>query len=264
MAELTSFGYRSGTSVLHALDVRFKLVFLIVFSIVCIHLDFLALGTLSLLVIYLFIPSRMPLKSIFKELRYFFIILLVVFVARVLTTDGVPALDIRVLVISRQGLYQGTLICWRLVVIVLFGVLFVATTRASEIKSAIEWFLKPIPFVAEKRVATMLSLIMRFLPVIVYQARETAEAQKARGVENRKNPIYRITKLAIPILRRMFENADKLIVAMEARCFCEMRTDPELSCNPKDWFMFLFVIAFCVLLLIINFYELDPFFHRFA
>ena len=219
MAELTSFSFRSDTSVLHALDVRFKLVFLIVFSIVCIRLDFLALGTLSLLAFYLIIPSRLPLKSVCKELRYFFIMLLVVFVARALTSAGAPILDLQVLVISRQGLYHGALICWRLVVIVLFGLLFVSTTRASEIKSALEWFLKPIPFIAEKRVATMLSLIMRFLPVILNQARDTADAQKARGVENRKNPIYRMTKLALPFLRRMFENADKLIVAMEARCF---------------------------------------------
>jgi energy-coupling factor transporter transmembrane protein EcfT len=119
----------------------------------------------------------------------------------------------------------------------------------------LEWFLKPIPFISEKRVATMLSLIMRFLPVILNQARDTADAQKARSVENRKNPIYRMTKLAIPLLRRMFEDADKLIVAMEARGYNETRTDPELSCNPKDWFIFLFVIGFCVLLFLIDFYQ---------
>jgi biotin transport system permease protein len=71
----------------------------------------------------------------------------------------------------------------------------------------------------------MIGLIMRFVPVILDQAKETSKAQRVRGVENRKNPVYRLIKLAIPLIRRTFESADKLAVAMEARCYSENRTD---------------------------------------
>ncbi|PQP33481.1 energy-coupling factor transporter transmembrane protein EcfT, partial [Desulfobacteraceae bacterium SEEP-SAG9] len=86
-----------------------------------------------------------------------------------------------------------------------------------------------------KKVAVMMSLMMRFVPVIFNQAKETLDAQRARGVENRKNPVYRLTKFTVPLIRRTFENAEKLAVAMEARCYSDRRTDPELASTRKDW-----------------------------
>jgi len=90
---------------------------------------------------------------------------------------------------------------------------------------------------------------MRFIPVILNQAKETAEAQRARGVENRKNPVYRLTKLGIPLIRRTFENADRLIVAMESRCYSENRTDPELMSTPRDWVALLIITTLCFLMI---------------
>jgi energy-coupling factor transporter transmembrane protein EcfT len=246
MAELTFFSYHPGRSLLHKLDIRFKMIALVFLSFACMNAYFATLSALSFLTIGLIAHACLPLKSVFKELRYFFILLGVVFLARVLSTPGTPIVQLSLITLSGQGLFSGIIVCWRLLVIVLLGLLFVSTSRPSQIKSAVEWFLKPVPFVSGTRVATMLSLIIRFLPEILYQARETAEAQKARGLGNRKNPIYRLKKLGIPLLRRIFENADKLVVAMEARCFCEKRTDPELSAVPKDWLILLLVGIFCI------------------
>ena len=150
-----------------------------------------------------------------------------------------------------QGITNGILVCWRLALIVILGFAFISTTPPSAIKAAVQWFLKPVPFIPEKKVAVMMGLILRFVPVILDQARETAEAQKARGVENRKNPVYRLIKLSFPILRRTFERADNLVLAMEARCFIENRTDPELVTQKRDWVALMAVCCLCVLLTIL-------------
>jgi energy-coupling factor transporter transmembrane protein EcfT len=251
MAELTSFSFRSGTSLLHQLDVRCKMVLLVFFSMACMHAGFLALGVFTPLVIYLIINACLPLKSVFKEIRYFFVLLAGVFAARVLTASGAPILTFYFVTLSRHGIYDATLVCWRLLLIVLLGLLLVATTRSSQIKVAVEWFLRPVPFFSGRRTATMLSLIMRFVPVILNQARQTAEAQKARAVENRKNPIYRLKYLGIPLLRRAFEDADKLVVAMEARCFSDRRTDPRLAAGLKDWITLSAGSLFCILIILL-------------
>ena len=81
----------------------------------------------------------------------------------------------------------------------------------------------------------MMGLILRFVPVIFNQAGATAAALKARAVENRKNPVYRLTKFGFPLMRRIFERADDLVIAMEARGFTENRTDPELAASKRDW-----------------------------
>lgn len=251
MAELTAFGYFSGNSLLHSLDSRFKLLFIAVLSLVSLNLNFAALGIISILLLGFIIYSRLPLYAMFKELRYFFILLAFVFVARALSTGGDPLLDFKLFTVSHQGLLAGMLVCWRLALVVLLAFTMITTTRPSDIKAAVQWYLKPIPFIPEKKVAIMMGLILRFVPVIFDQAAETAEAQKARCVQNRKNPVYRLIKLGFPLLRRTFERADDLVAAMEARGFTENRTDPQLVSHRRDWIALCVVICMCLAVIVL-------------
>jgi len=245
MAELTAFSFQPGTSLLHKLDVRFKLLFLILISLVSLGGGFTGLGVLTGLVTALSIHSRLPLKSGFREFRFFLIFLVLILAARMLTTPGTAIIEFKSFAITRSGLISGVLICWRMVIIAFVGFLFVLTTPSCEIKAAVEWFLKPVAFIPGKRIATMMGLIARFIPVILNQAKETAEAQRARCVENRRNPLYRIVRLGVPLIRRTFEQADRLIVAMEARCYSENRTDPDLSATRTDWIALLIISFIC-------------------
>jgi len=251
VAELTAFGYFSGNSLLHSLDSRFKLLFIAVLSLVSLNLNFAALGIISILLLGFIIYSRLPLYAMFKELRYFFILLAFVFVARALSTGGDPLLDFKLFTVSHQGLSAGMLVCWRLALVVLLAFTMITTTRPSDIKAAVQWYLKPIPFIPEKKVAIMMGLILRFVPVIFDQAAETAEAQKARCVQNRKNPVYRLIKLGFPLLRRTFERADDLVAAMEARGFTENRTDPQLVSHRRDWIALCVVICMCLAVIVL-------------
>ncbi|MGD9301377.1 MAG: energy-coupling factor transporter transmembrane component T [Desulfobacterales bacterium] len=252
MAELTSFGYFPGESVLHKLDPRFKLLFIITLSLICLNLYLISLSFFTALLLTLIIYARLPLVSGFKELRHFFVLLVFVFVARVLSADDGVLMDLFFFSISRQGLYDGLLICWRLAFIVLLGFTLISTTRPPQIKAAVQWFLKPVALVPEKKVALMMGLILRFVPVIFDQARETAEAQKARCVHNRKNPVYRLIKLGFPLIRRAFERADDLVAAMEARGFTENRTDPDLAASRRDWVALTVVGSLCGIILLLQ------------
>ena len=243
MAELTSFCFQSGTSVLHRLDVRFKIIFVILISLVSLSGEFMGLGILSVLLTALILHSRLPLKSAISEFRFLFILLLLILMARMLTTPGRPFIEVASIAITVPGLLSGIQICWRLTIIVLLGFLFVFTTRSSEIKAAVEWFLKPFGFLPAQHIATMMGLIVRFIPVILNQAKETVQAQRARCVENRKNPYYRLVRLGIPLIRRTFEQADRLIVSMEARCYSENRTEPALCASRQDWIALLILIV---------------------
>ena len=88
MAELTAFSFHPGTSLLHKLDVRFKLLFLILISLVSLAGGFTGLGILTGLVTALIIHSRLPLKSGFNELRLFMVFLLLILAARMFTIEG--------------------------------------------------------------------------------------------------------------------------------------------------------------------------------
>lgn len=250
MAELTAFGFRPGRSILHGIDVRFKLLFLVLISLASLKAQVPSLSILTLVLAVVLLRSGLGFRSSLKEFRYVILLLALIFVARAFSTPGSAVIEFKWIAFTREGLYDGAVVCWRLMVVIMTGLTFVLTTRPSEMKAGVEWLLNPFPLIPAKRIATMMSLIVRFIPVIFEQARETSDAQRARGVENRKNPVYRLKMFGIPLMRRTFEKADKLAVAMEARCYSENRTDPELSSGIRDWIALVGVVCLCLIIIL--------------
>jgi energy-coupling factor transporter transmembrane protein EcfT len=243
-------GFHAGNSVLHQLDVRFKLLFLIVISLSSLNAFIPSLVLLTLVLMVVLNHTGLSLKVALKDLRYVLLLLLFVFMARSLSVPGSSVVEFKGVTVTREGLYEGAMVCWRLVIVIMTGLSFVLTTRSSEIKAAVEWMLKPFPWIPAKRIAIMMSLVVRFIPIIFEQVKKTMDAQRARGVENRKNPVYRLKMFSIPLMRRIFERADKLVLAMESRCYSENRTDSLLSSGVKDWIALIGVVCLCLIIII--------------
>jgi energy-coupling factor transporter transmembrane protein EcfT len=246
MAALTAFSYRKGFSIVHSLDARFKLLLLVIIGASGLKASPAGLLLLFVLVLSGLIHAGIRLRDLFKELRFFFCFLLIVVAIRAVSADGTGLIKVYDISLSTGGLKEGLLVCLRLLLIALSGLLFVATTRMLEIKAVIEWILKPFPFVSGSRISTMTGLMMRFIPVILEQAKETSDAQKARCIENRKNPLYRMIKFAVPLLGRTFDNAGRIAIAMEARCYSDIRTGYKLSSKKNDWMVLFMVILICM------------------
>jgi energy-coupling factor transporter transmembrane protein EcfT len=227
MAELTGFGYRPSTTLLHQLDSRGKLIALLVFSALSMQAEPVPLAVLSAILALGVILLGMRPLAVFREFRLFLVFLVLIFLAQSLTTPGIPVFPDGVLrqffPVTRQGAIRGSMFCWRLFTVAGIGLIFTASTKTRDIRFAVSWFLKPVPFFPEQRIATMISLLIRFLPEILRQARECRDAQRARCVELRKNPVFRAVRLILPLLRSIFERADKLSLAMQARGYSENR-----------------------------------------
>ena len=254
MAGLTDSFPEPEASPVHRMDPRFKLFFLALLSVSSVNASLLGLLLLFFLQLFAFVQSRIPAGAFARELRYFAVFLFFVFLARALTTPGEKFFQAGLLSVifpvGPHGLRAGALAAFRLFLVVMLGFLFVNATPPSKVRAAVAWYLRPVPFVPEKRVASMMALLVRFLPLIVQQARETSDAQKARGVENRKNPVYRLVKLAIPMLRRTFLRADELVLAMEARGYDEDRSMPRLDAAKSDWLALAILVPICYMLLL--------------
>lgn len=238
MAELRKNPYRSGLSALHRLDVRMKLALLAAASLVCLRLEFAALGLLALTALALGFGCRRELQARPGEIGWLACLLLLVFAARALSTEGEPQFSMGTVAVTREGLREGALACLRLGLVFALGAVFLATTRSSRVRAAIHWFLRPLPWIPAERVATMLGLLLRFLPLIREQTALTADAQRARAVENRRNPVYRLVRFGLPLMRRLFVTTDQLVLAMDARCYSESRTGPGLAAGREDWTVF--------------------------
>ena len=235
MAELSAFGFRPGTSVFHRLDPRFKLAGVMVLGLATFRAGPIELALGSLLLFWSVRRAGLPLGRAVFELRFLALLLLMVFAARALGSPGEVVWRLAGMGVSREGMVEGGLICWRLVILTLTGLVMTATTRTSQIRAGVQALLGPMPGIPAQRIATAMGLVMRFVPMILGLVMEISQAQKARGVENRKNPVYRTRCLALPLLRRSVQKADRLAMAMAARGYCEERTTEDLKAGASDW-----------------------------
>jgi energy-coupling factor transporter transmembrane protein EcfT len=246
-----AFGFRHNDTLLHQLDARIKLAGLVGVSIVTIHAGMSALILAFLVALLLLILAKnSPLRCLYG-MKWYLLLLACVLLTRALTTPGDPLIESFWLPATHQGVVIGLLFAGRLLVIALFALVVTFTTRPSHIRSAVEWFLRPIPGIPHRQVATMIGLLVRFIPVILTQAAELDLALRARGIDNRRNPLRRITFLGMPLLRRTFVTADRLASAMEARCYGVHGTARQWQMTARDWSALGFLGVFCFMLAVL-------------
>lgn len=234
MAGLSIFAYRSGETLLHRLDPRTKLMVLFLANGLFIGSGYAVLAAISLAVAFTLHHLGISLPSLLYRTRVFLVFLLFIFLSRAVFIPGSTVFEFGLLRFSSEGISSGLAYCWKLAVILYAGIVFIASTTATQIRLSLEWFLKPFPFVPERRVGVMIGLLVRFLPLMVEKAADISDAQKARGVEKRKNPVYRLVSFSLPFMRSVFRTADELVIAMEARCYSEHRTNPPLRFGKRD------------------------------
>ena len=112
MSELTIFGYRHGASALHRIDVRFKIIFLIMVSLASIKANAWALFVLTFVLTVMFMQVGLSVKSTFKALCYVFVLLVFIFLARVFSSTGSPVFEFSGISVAREGVYDGATVCW--------------------------------------------------------------------------------------------------------------------------------------------------------
>ncbi len=246
MAAINIFHYLPGNSVIHRIDTRIKLVCMIMLSITTSLMgrvwDYLFLTIILLLFFWL---SGMPVPRLLKELKYFHLLILMIIGIQAFSLPPAPGAFIPIPGFTLAGLKSGLLLGWRLVVIVIICLLFTGTTQISSLRRAVEWFLHFIPGLPAARIGTMFSLTFVIIPLIFDRAAEISDAQKARCVSGRKNPWQRISFMVFPLLRRTFEQADEMAMAMESRCYSEVYRKTAMKTSGYDWMALGFTALVC-------------------
>jgi len=149
------------------------------------------------------------------------ILLFILFLFQSLFTPGLRLHSFPWLPVSKEGLLLGGLTCWRLGLILGYAVLFTAVTRPRELRDALIWILKPVPFLPERRIGLMVSLTLRFFSRTLDQVEEVRLAHQARLGDQNKNPIRKAKFLALPILRRSIFEVEDVTFALAARGYRE-------------------------------------------
>ena len=249
MGQLNAFTYVESNSFVNALDVRYKLVCMSFLSLATLKGSLPVLALITAIILGAAANLRIRPVPLLSALKPFFFLLALVFISRSLTTPGETVLGVWGITATRQGVVAGIIVSWRFFLVMMLGIIFSKSTKPTRVKGAVQWFLRPVPFVDQARVAVMVSLFLRFLPMILLQASEVSQAQRSRCSALKKNPIKKMLNISTPLLRKTFQSADRMADAMAARCYNDDRTDPEFFTSAYDTA----ALGLCLFILIIAF-----------
>ncbi len=246
------FHYVHKNTPLHTMDGRIKVLCLVLLSLTASLAtdvsDYLLLSAVILTALFV---SRLPLIPLLRDMKFFLFLILFVFVMNAIGTGGEPIPDFPIRSVSVAGILTGAMFAWRLILIIILCAIMTGTTSLLVLKKAIEWGLRPIPFIPETRVGTMVNLTFVLIPVVLDQYTEMSVAQKARCVDSRKNPVKRVMFITLPLLSNIFRKTDELIFAMEARCYSEERTKAVfMKVCPMDWLILLICVLTIILMIV--------------
>jgi biotin transport system permease protein len=120
---------------------------------------------------------------------------------------------------------------YRVVLVVFVSAAYVRTTPVRETRAAIQ---RHAPGRLGQLLGIGVALVFRFFPVVLSDLRRARLALRARAGEdlNRREWLWR---LSLAGLTRAFERADRLALALQARCFAWNPTLPQLRFSRADY-----------------------------
>ena len=225
--DITIGQYYSADSPIHRLDPRVKLAGTMLYIIALFVADGpLCYAAAILFLAYVIRTSKVPLTFMLRGMRSIILILLLSVSFNLFLSDGVPIADIPVLRhITWEGLQKAVYMGIRLVLLILGSTVMTLTTTPNALTDGMEkglGFLKII-HVPVHEIAMMMSIALRFIPILLEETDKIMKAQLARGADFGSGSLIKRVKgmvpLLIPLFVSAFRRAADLALALEARCY---------------------------------------------
>ncbi len=258
---LTVGQYFPTESWFHNLDPRTKILatFIMVILVFFIH-SFLGYLILFVFLYLSYIIAKIPFIHLLRGIKPILFLIVITFVFQVFFYGENVIYKIWFIPIYKEGLIKGAYLSLRIIFLVTFTSFLTQTTSPLDIADGLEALFKPLKKlgIPVSELALMMSISLRFIPLLQSEVERIAKAQMARGVElDRGNLIkrmYNYIPILIPLFLSSFRRAEELAIAMEARCFRggEGRTKlRELRLKMDDYLYLLVVLIISLLLLFV-------------
>ena len=226
LREITLGQYYPVDSVLHRMDPRTKLLgtLLFIISLFCADnwLGYLLAAVFLAVVIRL---SNVPFRFMVRGLKAVLILLLVSVSFNLFLTSGEVIWQLGILKITKEGIRIAAFMALRLIFLVIGSSVMTLTTTPNELTDGLEkglGFLNKVGIPVHE-VAMMMSIALRFIPILIEEADKIMKAQMARGADFESGNLIQRAKSMVPLLVPLFisafRRATDLAMAMEARCY---------------------------------------------
>ena len=227
LKDITLGQYYPVESPVHRLDPRVKILLTIAFIVGV----FLAKSLLGFLPVIAFIvlaayASHLPLKLLAKGLKPLRFILIFTFLLNLFFSPGDTVLvHVWRIQITLEGLLTALRFSARLIFLVTGASLLTLTTPPVVLTDGLERVLGPLKVVhvPVHEISMMMSIALRFIPILLEETDKIMKAQMARGADFDNGNLIQKAKnmvpLLVPLFLSAFRRANDLAMAMEARCY---------------------------------------------
>ena len=224
--DITIGQYYPVDSPVHRLDPRTKLFGTMLYIISLFFANNIwcyAVATLFLILVVR--VSKVPFKFIVKGLKAIVFLLLISVSFNLFLTDGQEIFRLGFLKVTREGLSLAFFMGLRLMYLVIGSSVMTLTTTPNQLTDGLE---KSLGFMNRFRVpvheiSMMMSIALRFIPILIEETDKIMKAQMARGANFETGNLLQRAKSMIPLLVPLFVSAFRratdLAMAMEARCY---------------------------------------------
>ena len=226
MRDITIGQYYPADSVLHRLDPRVKLLGTFAFLIsLFVGKGIVAYAVATVFLATLIKLSKVPFKMIIKGLKAIIIILLITVSFNLFLTEGEVIFQIGFLKMTKEGVSVAFFMGIRLIYLIMGASLMTLTTTPNDLTDGLESVLGPLKKVKVPvhEIAMMMSIALRFIPILMEETDRIMKAQKARGADFESGNLIEKAKAMVPLLVPLFisafRRANDLAMAMEARCY---------------------------------------------
>ena len=205
---------------MHRADARAKVVVLVLFSV---GLFFIPPGwgllAAACLVAAVFAASRLPARAVFlTPAPVSTICVLTLFCKSLAFADGAMRLSI-------EGFLEGGFLSLRICLLVWAGLILCYSTTSTQLVRAFLWYMEPLRrfHIPVNDIAMVLSIALRFIPLIAYEYDQIRQAQWSRGAAFDRGGLYQRlrahARVLLPLIVGLFRRADRLASAMDVRCY---------------------------------------------
>ena len=254
LRDITLGQYYQTESVIHKLDPRVKLggtlLYIISLFLFRSFLGYVIAAVFLGMVIRL---SHVPFKFMIKGMKAIFFLLLITVVFNLFLTPGTELVSFWKLSITVEGLRMAVTMAVRLTLLIVGSSVMTLTTTPNNLTDGMEKMMKPLKVfrVPVHEVAMIMSIALRFIPILMEETDKIMKAQIARGADFESGNIIQKAKSMVPLLVPLFisafRRANDLAMAMEARCYNggEGRTQMKpLRYHSRDYIAYLIVFLY--------------------
>lgn len=257
--DITLGQYFPGTSFVHRLDPRTKIVLTIAYMVALFCSNNIAgLIFAGIFMVVINFVSKVPVNTVLKSIKPVLPIVLLTSLINAFYIPGTPIFKFYFMIMTFEGVKLAVFVAVRLVFLIVGTSMMTYTTSPIALSDGLEELMKPLKYikVPVHELSMMMSIALRFIPTLVEETDKIISAQKARGTDFETGSLMKRIKALLPILIPLFvsafRRAEELSLAMECRCYHggEGRTRlRRLKLAKGDYIAFLvFVLLFGVII----------------